>query len=67
MRVSIEIPIDVTHNAKQREDILARRARGERLWTPWKQVMPSWPIAKLTYQQLSPVWTNNAQWTFDKP
>jgi len=33
----------------------------------WRQVLPSWRIANKTYSQLGPTWTENSEWTFDKP
>ena len=67
IRSSIQLPIDVTHSEAERQKILARRRAGERQWTPWKSILPTWPIAKITYNQLSETWTNNSQFTFEKP
>ena len=33
----------------------------------WKEVMPTFPIAKNTYNQLSICWTEHDNWTFDNP
>lgn len=35
-------------------------------WSAWKEVKPSWVIAKFKYNDLGDSWIKNKQWSFDK-
>lgn len=39
----------------------------QRKWTPWKQIAPSFPTAKVTFKQLGPVWLKDHEWSREDP
>lgn len=65
-RVSIPTPFDIADPPDKIERIKIRQQNGERKFTTWKQVL-SWKISTLCYNDLSPIWTDHHEWSFDSP
>ena len=65
-RYNLLVSHEVTDTPEKIADLIERRKNGERKWGSWKQV-DSWKISKNCYNDLGPVWTDYAEWTFDNP
>lgn len=65
-RRNLLVSHQVTDPEEKIQKLIERRKAGERKWSGWNK-MGNWNISKKTYNDLGPVWTDHAEWTFDDP
>lgn len=65
-RRNLLVSHQVTDPPDKIEKLIARRNNGERKWGGWNQVA-KWRLSTKCYNDLMPIWTDHAEWTFDDP